>query len=447
MLGRSLLVFLLLVLVQTLSLGRMLLSDEPGGQVKPATAGNTTVTQTATPAPSPTPQGTPAPGTAEIEAVSINASPPHVGTGSGSTTITEWVRNNGPAASSVADVYFNCYKDLHVHPVNCRFVAHPGDACFQSGSPVGCEDPGNIDELRFSVALPLNEPTALMRQVAISCGVAPGFGGENFTATVTGSLQAAAASPPDTNPNNNSVSAGLSVFCPEASPTVTPVPTTSTATPTPTPSPIPTPTPSPTPTIVPTPIAPTDTDGDGIPDASDLDDDNDGLLDTLESACGSDPLSAASRPERVDGAFAGVDDDGDTQTDEALPAGASASDCDTDGYTGADEDSIYAPGTTGDQDPCGTAGWPSDFVSSGVPDSTNRVTITDITSFLAPVRRLDTDSGGPNFSPRWDLVPGKGPFAHWIAISDITALIAGTTGSPPMLGGAKALNGPPCPWP
>jgi hypothetical protein len=64
-----------------------------------------------------------------------------------------------------------------------------------------------------------------------------------------------------------------------------------------------------------------DADGDGIPDATDTDDDNDGQSDADEVACGSDPLSAASkatdtdndsRPDCVD-----TDDDGDNYSDSA----------------------------------------------------------------------------------------------------------------------------------
>ncbi len=73
--------------------------------------------------------------------------------------------------------------------------------------------------------------------------------------------------------------------------------------------------------------------------------------------------------------------------------------------------------------------------------------MTDITSFLAPVRRLGTSPGDADFSSRWDLVPGPGIFSHWININDLTALIAGPTGFPPMFGGAKAFNGPTCTGP
>ncbi|HSP55111.1 MAG TPA: thrombospondin type 3 repeat-containing protein, partial [Dehalococcoidia bacterium] len=266
-----------------------------------------------------------------------------------------------------------------------------------------------------------------------------------------------------------------------------------------------------------------DTDHDGIGDACDPDKDGDGILNGDEAApapppaqppdcqvrtdcdfdnypdalerldrCGSIANNALSRPERMDGAFAGVDDDGDTLVDEALPAGAANYDCDLDGYTGAvesgkplcgngknDDDKVYlvypgpiaaddgviddgcpgGPPQSGmfseaqfnvggnDQDPCGLASWPSDFVSGGIPNSTNKVTVTDLTSFLAPVRHLDTSPGHPGFNSRWDLVPGHGLFPNWIVVNDLTALLAGTSGMPPMLGGVKAFSGPTCPWP
>ncbi|HEV8574466.1 MAG TPA: choice-of-anchor Q domain-containing protein, partial [Dehalococcoidia bacterium] len=88
----------------------------------------------------------------------------------------------------------------------------------------------------------------------------------------------------------------------------------------------------------------TDTDGDTMGDACDSDDDDDLVSDIAEGPCGGDPLDVTpplSRPERVDGTFAGVDDDGDTEVDEALPGGTANFDCDGDGYTGAAEDHVY----------------------------------------------------------------------------------------------------------
>ena len=183
-------------------------------------------------------------------------------------------------------------------------------------------------------------------------------------------------------------------------------------------------------------------DNDSAGDVCDSDDDNDGVSDTSEIGCGSDPLLAGARPERTDGVFAGVDDDGDTQIDEPLPGGSGDFDCDGDGYIGSLESQIFGSGR--DQDSCGLDSWPSEFVVAQVPNSTDRVTIADLVSFIAPVRRLDTSPNESGFSTRWDLIPGPGPFANHIAINDLTALIAGQSGYPPMFGGVRAFNGPTC---
>ncbi|MFQ5473713.1 MAG: hypothetical protein ACE5FA_12630, partial [Dehalococcoidia bacterium] len=87
--------------------------------------------------------------------------------------------------------------------------------------------------------------------------------------------------------------------------------------------------------------------------------------------------------------------------------------------------------------------WPADFRSGGVPDSTNRITILDITSFIAPVRYFETDVGTNPGDVRWDLVPGKGVLLTDINITDMVSLIIL---SPPMLGGVRAFGGPPCPF-
>ncbi len=116
-------------------------------------------------------------------------------------------------------------------------------------------------------------------------------------------------------------------------------------------------------------------------------------------------------------------------------------DDDNDGYS----DTAEAALGTNSTKPCGTDGWPADLISGGIPISTNKVTITDLTSFLAPLRRLNTDIGSLPNNKRWDLVPGKGVFSTDINLQDLTSLIILT---PPMFGGnIRAFNGPACPIP
>lgn len=172
------------------------------------------------------------------------------------------------------------------------------------------------------------------------------------------------------------------------------------------------------------------------------DEDNDGVFDIDELACGSDRTNPFRRPERLDGPFAGVDDDGDTFVDEALPAWAGNYDCDGDGYVGATE--LFVGMANGDRDPCGTDGWPAEFVS-GTPGSFsyNKINIQDLTSYLAPVRRLDTSPGDPGYAVRWDIVPGNSGLAKEINIADMSSMISL---APPMLDGVTAFNGPSCPW-
>ncbi len=169
--------------------------------------------------------------------------------------------------------------------------------------------------------------------------------------------------------------------------------------------------------------------------------DGDGVRNADETHCGSDPENADARPERIDGVFDNVSDDGDTQVDEPLPPGAAAYDCDGDGYTGSAEAAIFAPATQRDQDPCGTNGWPADVVTD-TPETANKVTLADVQSFLMPVRRLNTSPGNANYHPRWDLVPGG--LGEHINVQDMQKL---AFVFPPMLGGAtRAFNGPVCPW-
>jgi len=177
-----------------------------------------------------------------------------------------------------------------------------------------------------------------------------------------------------------------------------------------------------------------------IPNGS-SDDDHDGVTDTAETNCGADPLSPISRPERTD--LLG-DDDGDTLVNEALPGGAVSFDCDGDGFVGTSENHVFNPATNRDQDACGTNGWPLDLVSG--PPTENEVDIVDLGRYIAPIRRLNTSPPNPNFNVRWDVIPGNGGFGEHINLVDLAAFVAGATGYPPMLFGARAFNGF-CPWP
>ncbi len=184
-----------------------------------------------------------------------------------------------------------------------------------------------------------------------------------------------------------------------------------------------------------------------------IDDDIDGFINdgcpgfTETNACGSSSHNSGLRPERSDGPFAGIDDDGDTQVDEALPAGSDDYDCDGDGFKGSAEAHVFGTGAaaTRDQDPCGATAWPADLNSdASLPSSLNRVNVKDLQSFVIP-RRLDTSPGDGNYDVRWDLVPGATfPFTKHINLADLQNLAFLL---PPMFGGTtRAVNGPACPW-
>jgi hypothetical protein len=202
-----------------------------------------------------------------------------------------------------------------------------------------------------------------------------------------------------------------------------------------------------------------DADGDGTLNTTDDDDDADGALDVWETACGTQPLHGGRKqPERVDGPYAGVDDDSDAAIDEALPGGALNFDCDGDGYKGSAENHVFSylagPPTNGDQKRCQeydtsfpteprpSKRWPADLRGDGI--SLNKINVVDLGAFITPARRMNTSPGDPNYHIRWDLVPGTTIGKH-INVSDIAAITSGVSGFPPMLNGLRAFGGPICP--
>lgn len=178
--------------------------------------------------------------------------------------------------------------------------------------------------------------------------------------------------------------------------------------------------------------------GIACPSASDSD--SDGVNDLDEAGCGGDAVDPTVKPEIQDN---GVDDDNNGYVDEGMNYWeAKWFDCDGDGYLGYQESHVFGQSQSagGNQYPCGAIWkdayyslWPADITADG------RVNIHDLATFAAPIRRLGTTVGTQNFLVRFDLVPDNA-----IDVEDIASLV---TVAPPMLGGVRAFNGPPCPWP
>jgi hypothetical protein len=207
----------------------------------------------------------------------------------------------------------------------------------------------------------------------------------------------------------------------------------------------------------------TDYDSDGLSNSDDPEDDGDGFTDAAEAGS---PLCQGSVNDdnRYYPVYPGPPAADDALINDGCPAlGAVEAACgdaldnDTDGavndgcsQAGSISEGSYNIGTE-QLSRCGEGGflwnppsddWPLDFVHGGTPESTDLITVTDLTSLLAPNRRLDTSPGHPFYDMRWDLIPGEGtmPGSGWINITDLTAIIAGETGFPPMYGGAKAFG-------
>jgi hypothetical protein len=207
--------------------------------------------------------------------------------------------------------------------------------------------------------------------------------------------------------------------------------------------------------IVPNPTQ-EDSDGDGLGDAcesfpSAYDSDGDGFSDlneagtpfctggnqdSFDDSLVNDGCPAVGSPETV--CSDSSDSDGDSRINDGCPKVGSFSE----GQFNIGTRMLARCGVG--FEPVPSAAWPLDLRSGGIPDSTDRVNVIDLTAFLAPIPILNTVPGMPAYNPRFDLVPGPQIGGAWLNISDLTALIAGSTGYPPMFGGARAFNGPMC---
>jgi hypothetical protein len=89
-------------------------------------------------------------------------------------------------------------------------------------------------------------------------------------------------------------------------------------------------------------------------------------------------------------------------------------------------------------------GWPADVYRQGA--SQLKINIQDITSYIAPIRRLNTSPWQNGFDVRWDLQPGKGViYSTWINILDLTTLFVSPYPTiPPFYGVIRPFNGPAC---
>jgi hypothetical protein len=91
--------------------------------------------------------------------------------------------------------------------------------------------------------------------------------------------------------------------------------------------------------------------------------------------------------------------------------------------------------------PTPSADWPPDLDSGGIFGSTDKLVVTDLSSYTAVPRKLGTEPGNANFNVRWDIAPGPGLFAGWLNVGDLSAMTSAVAaGSPPMFSGVKAFN-------
>jgi hypothetical protein len=190
-----------------------------------------------------------------------------------------------------------------------------------------------------------------------------------------------------------------------------------------------------------------DNDADGEGDACDPDDDNDSVIDLLDNCALVANTNQANTDFDTMGDACDPDDDNDGVMDgfdncalKRNPAqadwdGDSVGDiCDDGDGDGYFDDAEWHVGTNPTVK-CGVDGWPADLSSAWF--SANAVDIVDLTTFLAPTRRLETNPGDAGYDVRWDLIPGGGIFADEINIADLTSLLSQPV---PMLNNQPAMN-------
>ena len=201
-----------------------------------------------------------------------------------------------------------------------------------------------------------------------------------------------------------------------------------------------------------------DSDADGVPDSVDL---------CPGTASGAAVDANGCAQAQVDGDLDGICDPGEVSTwctgSDNCPAVANPAQTNTDGDSMGDAcdpeddgdgylDTTEAWVGTNPLDNCGShtttppiysQAWPADLYSAAgsAPPTTDKVNVLDLTSYLAPVRIINTSPGDAAYNKRWDLLPGAGPFAKDINVADITNLV---TVAPDMFGGVRAFNGPTC---
>lgn len=116
-----------------------------------------------------------------------------------------------------------------------------------------------------------------------------------------------------------------------------------------------------------------------------------------------------------------------------------AADADGDGFSGAMESYLGTDMADSCGDPAGPGGpslaWPADLKSSA--PSVDDIDVSDLATYVAPVRRLGAAMGSPDYNERWDLNA-----SGTVDVSDLAVI---TLLYPPMFGGGvRAFNGPAC---